>query len=96
MLDTKSGQVVATVEGAADTDDLFYDAASKRIYMSGGDGTVHVFAQRDSDHYDSIGKIPTAPGARISLFVPELKRYYVAVPRRGSHGAEILVFDVEP
>jgi DNA-binding beta-propeller fold protein YncE len=96
VLDTKSGLIVTTMDGASDTDDLFYDPTHKRVYMSGGDGTVRVFAQRDPDHYDALAKIPTGPGARISLLVPELNRYYVAVPRRGSHSAEIMVFELEP
>ena len=96
VLDSKSGHIVTTMEGASDTDDLFYDPTHKRVYMSGGDGTVRVFAQRDPDHYDVLSKVPTAPGARISLLAPELNRYYVAVPRRGSHSAEIMVFEVEP
>jgi hypothetical protein len=96
VFDTASGKMITSVEGAVDTDDLFYDAAQKRIYMSGGDGTVRVFAQRDPDHYEPIARIPTEPGARISLLVPELNRFYVAAPRVGRRDAEILVFAVEP
>jgi hypothetical protein len=55
-----------------------------------------VIAQRDADHYDQVAKVPTGVGARISLFVPELNRLFVAVPRRGRQDAEILVFDVQP
>jgi len=96
VFDTASGKMITSVEGAVDTDDLFYDAAHKRIYMSGGDGMVRVFAQRDPDHYEQIARIPTAPGARISLLVPDLNRFYVAAPRVGRRDAEILVFAVEP
>lgn len=95
VFDMKSGQMVTSLDGAVDTDDLFYDPARKRLYMSGGDGFVTVIAQRDADHYEQVGKVPTGVGARISLFVPELNRLYVAVPRRGSHPAEILAFDVQ-
>ena len=95
-IDTKSGQMVSSVDGAVDTDDLFYDAPHKRIYMSGGDGFVSVFEQQDADHYKPAAKVPTGPGARISLFVPELNRLYVAVPRRGRQSAEVLAFDVQP
>ena len=96
VFDTKSGQMVFSVEGAVDTDDLFYDAKLRRIYMSGGDGFISVFEQQDADHYKQLAKVPTGPGARISLFVPELNRLYVAVPRRGRQSAEVLVFDVQP
>ncbi|HEV2687744.1 MAG TPA: hypothetical protein VGV35_04295 [Bryobacteraceae bacterium] len=94
VFDIKSGQMTTSVDGAVDTDDLFYDASRKRIYMSGGDGFVTVFEQRDADHYPQVAKIPTGVGARISLFAADLNRLYVAVPRRGSHSAVILVFDV--
>jgi DNA-binding beta-propeller fold protein YncE len=91
--DAKSGAMTTSVDGAVDTDDLFYDAARKRLYMSGGDGFVSVFDQRDADHYQFAGKTPTGAGARISLFVPSLNRLYVAVPRRGKTDARILVFE---
>jgi DNA-binding beta-propeller fold protein YncE len=94
--DTQSGQMVTSLDGAVDTDDLFLDSQRKRIYMSGGEGFVSVFDQRDSDHYELSAKVPTGPGARIALFVPELNRFYVAVPRRGKIAAEVLVFDVQP
>ena len=96
VFDTKSGQMVASVDGAIDTDDLFYDAPRKRLYMSGGDGFVTVFEQRDADHYEVAAKVPTGPGARISLYVPELNRFYVAVPRRGKQDAAVMVFAVQP
>lgn len=95
VFDMKSGNMVTSVDGSVDTDDLFYDAARKRIYMSGGDGVVSVFQQRDADHYDLLAKVPTGPGARISLFVSELNRFYVAVPRLGRQDAKVLVFEVQ-
>jgi DNA-binding beta-propeller fold protein YncE len=95
VFDLNSGQLVTSVEGAVDTDDLFYDVSRKRLYMSGGDGFVSVFDQHDSDHYDLLAKLPTGPGARISLFVPSLNRLYVAVPRIGKQDAKVLIFDVQ-
>jgi len=74
-------------------DGMFFDAGRKRLYVSGGEGFVDVFQQRDADHYNSLARIPTAPIARTSLFAPELNRYYVAVPRNGEHGAEIQVYE---
>jgi DNA-binding beta-propeller fold protein YncE len=95
VFDTKSGAMVTSVDGAVDTDDLFYDAARKRVYMSGSDGFVSVYEQRDPDHYARSAKVPTGVGARISLFVPALNRLYVAVPKLGRQNARILAFDVQ-
>jgi DNA-binding beta-propeller fold protein YncE len=92
VLDTSSGKQIASADITGDTDDLFYDAALKRIYVSGGAGSLSVLQQNDPDHYETIATIPTAPGARTSLFVPEFKRLYVARPHRGKQPAGVMVF----
>jgi DNA-binding beta-propeller fold protein YncE len=92
-LDTDSGKMMASETTVGDADDLFFDSVHKRVYVTGGDGYLDVFAQLDPDHYRRITQIPTAGGARTSLFVPELDRLYVAVPHRGKQGAEIRVFE---
>jgi hypothetical protein len=92
VLDTSTGKEVASLEIVGDTDDLFYDAALKRIYASGGAGAVTVLQQKDADHYEEIARIPTSARARTSLFVPDLKRLCVAAPHQGKQPAELLVF----
>ena len=94
VLDTETGKTVATVDIVGDTDDLFYDAASKRIYVSGGEGRVTVISQASADSYDVAGQVATAPGARTSFFVPDTRTLYVAVPHRGVQKAELRVFTV--
>jgi DNA-binding beta-propeller fold protein YncE len=87
-----SGRLVTSVSISRDTDDLFFDAANKVLYISCGQGTIDVIRQTDADHYAAAESIPTASGARTSLFVPDLKILCLAVPRRGSQAAEIRVF----
>src|SRR5574337_2044101 len=94
VFDTESGKVVASLDSAGDTDDIFYDAARRRIYISCGEGFIDVVEQVDADYYKRVAKIPTAPGARTSLFVPELGRLYLAVPRQAGRAAEVRVYDV--
>jgi len=96
VLDSQTGQAVASQPAVGDADDVFYDAAHKRAYISGGEGFIDIFEQRDPDHYAPIAKIATASGARTSLFVPELNRLYLAVPHRGNQKAEIRVYDAQP
>jgi DNA-binding beta-propeller fold protein YncE len=95
VLDTDTGKVLAQMECAGDTDDVFYDAKNRRIYVSGGEGFISVFAQLDADKYQPVAKIPTAPGARTSLFVPALGRLYLAVPHRGKQSAEVRVYETQ-
>lgn len=92
VYDASSGQIVANVPISQDTDDLFYDSARKLIYISCGEGDIDVVKQVDADHYMKVDKLPTAAGARTSLFVPELKIFCLAVPHRGSQEAEIRVY----
>ena len=100
VLDTESGKQVSRVEGVSGIDDLWYDTSNKRVYASGGRGFevgfVYVYQQRDPDHYELIGKVPTAPGAGTSFWSPELSRLYVAAPSNDKEEAAILVFDPQP
>ena len=93
VYDTTTGRLVTDLEITGDTDDVFYDAVTKRIYVSGGEGFISVVQQRDPDHYQTLQRLATAAGARTSLFVQELRRLFLAVPHRDAQRAEIRVYD---
>ncbi|MGE5218812.1 MAG: YncE family protein [Chloroflexota bacterium] len=95
VFNTNSGKMVAKLESPGDADDIFYDSSRRRIYVSGGEGSIGVFQQKDADHYQPMAKIPTTVGARTALFAPELNRLYLAVPHRGSQRAEVRVYKIE-
>lgn len=92
VYDYNASKLVSTLAISRDTDDLFFDTANKSIYVSCGQGTIDVIRQTDADHYTAAKTIPTANGARTSLFVPELKILCLAVPHRSMQAAEIRVF----
>lgn len=94
VLDTGSGAVVAKLAVVGDSDDVFYDGKRKRIYASGGDGAITVYRQQDADHYSKLAQIETVKGARTSLFVPELNRFFLAVRQEGESAAAIRVYEV--
>ncbi len=100
VLDTKSGKEVSRIEGVAGIDDLWYDSAHHRVYASGGRGFdvgfVYAYLQKDADHYELLGKVPTAPGAGTSFWLPELNRLFVGAPANDKEGAAILVFEPQP
>jgi DNA-binding beta-propeller fold protein YncE len=93
VLDTQTGKELAVLPITKGVDDLVYDAGSKRLYAS-CDGDVDVYQQSDRDNYKLLGKVPTGPLGRTALLVPQLNRYFVAVPRHGTTAAEVLVFEV--
>jgi DNA-binding beta-propeller fold protein YncE len=94
IVDTSSGKVTSAVDIVGDTDDIFWDAARKRLYVIGGEGYVDVFQPEDASIVRTA-RIPTAAGARTALFVPERHRLYVAVPHRGAQNAEIRIYEVK-
>lgn len=94
VLDTTSGKESASFEIVGDTDDLFYDGARQRVYVSGGDGFIDVVEDQGGNRFTRIGHVATAAGARTSLFVAEQGRLYLAVPHRGNQRAEVRVYDV--
>jgi DNA-binding beta-propeller fold protein YncE len=95
VMDSDNGKVLQTLPISTGVDDLVYDPASHRIYVACGEGFVNIYLEVDADHYQSIGKIPTGPLGKTGLLVPELKKYFVAVPPHGAAPAEVLVFAVQ-
>lgn len=96
LLDAKTGAVTASLPACSDADDVFFDAHRGWIYVSCGEGAVDVF-QSDSTGTRPLARVPTLPGGRTSLFVPELDRLFVAVRAGSAHPeASILVFRPSP
>ncbi|HJU19195.1 MAG TPA: hypothetical protein VJ770_22295 [Stellaceae bacterium] len=89
------GRLTARQPICTDADDLFVDARRHRIYVSCRTGFVDVL-EPAADGYVRPARVPTASGARTSLFVPERDRLYVAVRARGDEPAAIWVFRRAP
>jgi len=98
VMDTETGKVVQVLDSVGGADDLQYDATAGRIYFVGTTGTVAVFKEMDPDHFQLLGKVPTGAISKTGLWVPELKRFYSAVPRHyiltARHGTQDLQADL--
>jgi DNA-binding beta-propeller fold protein YncE len=88
---SQDGHVAAKVETCGDADDVFVDRRRRRVYVSCGEGSVDML-EPDEAGYRRLARVPTAPGARTSLFVPELDRLFVAVRAGSTEPAAIWVF----
>ena len=99
VFDTQSGHMIIALPSVQDADDLYYDAARRRIYMAGGEGFIYAFQQTDPDHYQLLVKIPSALGARTAGYFGKGKkgfdRFFLAVPARAGRGAEIWIYTVQ-
>jgi DNA-binding beta-propeller fold protein YncE len=99
VMDTETGKVVQALDSVGGADDtVYYDAATGRIYFPGTTGTVAVFQEIDPDHFQLLGKVPTGAVSKTGLWVPELKRYYSAVPQHfvltAPHGSKDITADL--
>jgi hypothetical protein len=90
-LSSQDGHVVAKAETCGDTDDVFVDHKRRRVYVSCGEGVVDVLEPSEAV-YRRLARVPTVPGARTSLFVPELDRLFVAARATSREPAAIWVF----
>ncbi len=91
-----TGKVVASLPCVGVNSDMWVDFARKRIYVTGSE-TASVFEQRDADHYEHVAEVPTAYRAKSSMFVPGLKRLYVADSGKGKPDANLAlhIFEVQ-
>jgi WD40 repeat protein len=99
VFDTNSGHLVVSLPCVQDADDLYYDSSRKRIYAPGGEGYISVFQQKDADHYQLLAKVRSTLGARTAGYFGKgrkgFDRFFLAVPARADHGAEMWIYTVQ-
>jgi len=96
VIASDTGRITAWQPTVGDADDIFVNEALRLVYVIGGQGMVDVLYVRAGDAMVSRAKVPTAPGARTGLYVPEWNKFIVAAPRQGTSEARLLVFAVQP
>lgn len=98
IIDSDSGKELQILDIGPGADDIAYEAASRRIYVcgGGGPGSIDVFEQTDADHYRSLGRIATQPGAATGHLVAETGQYLVMAPAHAGKPAQVLVYSVVP
>lgn len=92
VFDTETGRQITADDIAGKSDDLFYDPASRQVYVLTSKGFLEVFEQKDADHYNRVARYPTPPGSQTGLFVLDWGKLFVAVPAQGGQNAEVRVY----
>jgi len=97
VINADTGATVAKFKAPERTDQVVWDQANRRVYVTGGEGYISVIEQTDADHYAELARVPSAPGAKTAILVPSLNRFYVAAsPGETKTGGAVLRFDVTP
>ncbi|MHB8530894.1 MAG: hypothetical protein ACYC8V_15450, partial [Caulobacteraceae bacterium] len=90
VFDATTGREQAAAAACGDADDVFYDDARARLYVSCGAGGVDVF-RTGGGKLALDGKAETRPGARTALYSPGLDRLFIAARAARGREADILV-----
>ena len=92
VFDTETGNEVARLRTSGDSDDLFYDASRKRIYVVGGQASISIYDQHDPDHYSLLERIPTTIGARTAYFFTTRDQLYVGIPAKEGQPSQVWAY----
>jgi hypothetical protein len=82
VLDADTGKVVTTMPIGDHVDAGDFEAATKLIFFSNGDGTVNIFHEDSPDHYSQVDKIATEPGAKTMALDPKTHKIFLSVAER--------------
>jgi DNA-binding beta-propeller fold protein YncE len=78
VLDADSGKVVATVPIGDHVDATAYDAASKLVFNSNGEGSITVVRQESPDRYSVIDTVKTVSGAKTMALDPKTHQLFLS------------------
>ena len=99
VFDTATGKMVASVPTVQDTDDLYYSAEKKRVFVPGREGSIWVYQQNDPDHYTLLAKVATVVGAGTAGYFGRqgkgFDRFYLAIPATNALAAEVRIYTVQ-
>lgn len=89
VMNADTGQVVTTVPIGDHVDATAYDAETKLIFNSNGEGTVTVIRQESPDKYAVVETVKTLPRAKTMALDPKTHQLFLSTAENGQF--EVLV-----
>ncbi|HMG34116.1 MAG TPA: YncE family protein [Blastocatellia bacterium] len=77
-MDASTGKVIASLPIGRGVDFAGFDAQSKLIFFSCGDGTLNIFHEKTADQYEDAGAVKTQPSAKTMAFDPKTKKVFLS------------------
>lgn len=77
VVDSKSGEIVATLPIGKGSDAVAFDPARKLVLSSNGEGTLSVIHEDAGGRFTKLADMPTAPGARTLALDPASGRVFL-------------------
>jgi hypothetical protein len=97
VFDTETGKELQSLPIAQGVDDLVFDPSTKRTYAAcgSGGGSIAVYHEDDPNHCTLLEQVPSAPGGKNEVLVPQLERLFVTIPPQGTAPGEVYVYKVQ-
>jgi outer membrane protein assembly factor BamB len=94
VLNADTGKVVFTAPIGERVDAGAFDAKTRFVFLSTGDGRVFVFHQDSPDKYSQVQEIATKVGAKTMGY--DAKTGNLIVPTSDEGAMKVMVFSVKP
>jgi DNA-binding beta-propeller fold protein YncE len=96
VMDSDTGKVISTAPAPLRADDEMMDLSAHRLYVPGGEGYFGVYDISNPDQIQLIAKVPSAPGAKTGILLPDMHKLVLAAsPGDTGNVAKILTFDLQ-
>ena len=79
VIDINTGKIVATIPIGAGVDAVAYDAVTKLIFCSNGDGTTTIIKQETADKYSAVQTLATQTRAKTLALDTNTHKIYLSV-----------------
>lgn len=77
VMNAASGKVITSFSIGTGADWADFDAASKMVFVSTGEGILNIFQQKSADEYQDAGAIKTQQSAKTMAFDHKTKKIYL-------------------
>ncbi|HTA59462.1 MAG TPA: hypothetical protein VK805_14970 [Candidatus Baltobacteraceae bacterium] len=91
VVNSETGKLVFTAPIGERVDADAFDAATKMVYLSTGDGKVFIFHEDSADKYSLAQELVTAKGSKTAGYDPKTKRLFVPSSENGA--MQVLVYE---
>ncbi|MDB5708915.1 MAG: hypothetical protein JWL96_985 [Sphingomonas bacterium] len=95
VLNADTGATIAAFKAPERTDQVVWDAATRRVYVAGGEGYTSVVEQDGADSYREAARVTTLPGAKTAI-VDGNRLWIAASPGESKAMGKLLWFDIAP
>jgi DNA-binding beta-propeller fold protein YncE len=95
VFNNQTGKELQSLPIGTGVDDLIFDPASRRIYASCRGGVISVYHEDGPNHYTHLVDVPSAPGGKNEVLVPQIGRLFTTIPPATTSLGEVYVYKVQ-